>query len=95
MPKRTIKSSKKKGSNNEPRVHHHTELVVKIGLDQEVMKLLIKDKHLEMVPKNGGGLDGFIFCSAKSVETTKRWRMILTAMLRLVDEAERVLEGKL
>lgn len=83
---------KKKAKDQQPKIHHHTELVVKFDQGQEIMKLSIKDKHIEMLPKDGNRMDGFVFCSAKSTETTKRWRMILTAMLRLIDEAEKVLE---
>lgn len=72
------------------KVHHHLELVAK--RDQQVMKMLVKDKHIELVPESGIGNDGFVFCSERSTETTKRWRGILEMMLALVNEAEKVMK---
>ena len=92
MPIKKSTTKKIKAKDQQPRIHRHVELAVKFDEGREIMKLMVKDKHLEMVPKDGVVGDGFVFCSAKSTETTKRWRMVLTAMLRLVDEAEKVLE---
>jgi hypothetical protein len=73
------------------KVHHHTELVCKQG--DEVIKLFIKDKHFEFVPKGGDTRGGFVFCSDRSPETLRRWRLILKMMLALVDAADEEISG--